>query len=93
MVELGSGGLEAKAVSESGQVVGYGGPGLHAFSWTADGGMVDVWHLAERRASPTAVNESGQVVGNSLIAGERETHAFSWTAGRRDGRSRHARRN
>ena len=90
MVGLG-GGVEAKAVSESGQVVGYGGPGLHAFSWTADGGMVDLGTLGGTQSVAVDVNNSGQVVGTSLIAGDTETHASLLVGGLRDGRSRRGR--
>ncbi len=50
------------------------------FSWTPSGGTVDAGNLGSS-ASPTAVNETGQVVGHSYT-GNVELHAFSWTAGR-----------
>ena len=75
----------AAAVNESGQVVGdsftAGNAELHAFSWTADGGMVDLGTLGGNSSHAVAVNESGQVVGDIYPAGNNgATHAFSWTA-------------
>jgi probable HAF family extracellular repeat protein len=66
--DLGAG--QAKAVNDSGQVVGYSGSG--AFSWTQAGGMVD---LGAGQAN--AVNGSGQVVGWSTTASG-ESRAVIW---------------
>ena len=71
------------AVNETGQVVGYSYTGnveLHAFSWTAGGGMVDLGTLGGTESTAAAVNSTGQVVGWSTTAGDALTHAFSWTA-------------
>src|SRR5206468_951993 len=46
----------------------------HAFSWTPDGGMIE---LPVDWSEAVAVNDSGQVVGHFFLAGRR--HAFSWT--------------
>jgi probable HAF family extracellular repeat protein len=84
IVEVDLGGLgRAVAVSNSGQAVGTSG--VHAFSWTAAGGMVDLGTLGGTQSDASAVNENGQVVGlsfhqlgaNSVF----DRHAFSWTAG------------
>jgi probable HAF family extracellular repeat protein len=40
---------------------------------------IDLGTLGGTESSATAVNEHGQVVGWSLIAGDAATHAFSWT--------------
>jgi probable HAF family extracellular repeat protein len=92
MVDLGifgGSGFEsfATAVNERGQVVGASTPGpgqefLHAFSWTEEGGLVDLGTLGGFGSQANAVNEGGQVVGGSSPAGENavfEFHAFSWT--------------
>ena len=41
--------------------------------------MIDLGTLGGTVSSPRAVNDSGQVVGYSNIAGDAEYHAFSWT--------------
>ena len=40
---------------------------------------VDLGTLGGATSSAVAVNNDGQVVGNSAIAGDTATHAFSWT--------------
>jgi probable HAF family extracellular repeat protein len=73
----------ADVVSDSGQVVGvlvFPSNGVvHAFSWTASGGMVDLGTLGGSYSFASAVNSSGQVVGQSLT-GDGAYRAFSWTA-------------
>src|SRR5262245_8637851 len=74
---LGGGGVAyTAAISDKGQVVGGSfvpDGSLHAFSWTAAGGMIDLtpsahWALA------LAVSARGQVVGVM------DFRAFTWTA-------------
>jgi probable HAF family extracellular repeat protein len=87
MVDLGTLGgslSEARAVSESGQVVGYsytaGNSEVHAFSWTANGGMIDLGALGGGYSVARVavdVSDSGQVVGDSTA--DRSSRAFSWT--------------
>jgi probable HAF family extracellular repeat protein len=80
-----SGASTASAVNKHGQVVGDGDfvdtAGFHAFSWTQEGGMVDLGILGGERSSAFAVNDRGQVVGWSDTTGNVEifSHAFSWT--------------
>jgi probable HAF family extracellular repeat protein len=77
----------ADSINASGAVAGYSGVGpptvSHAFYWTRAGGMVDLGTLGGERSYGHALNDSGQVVGNSEVpAGEYEyfiSHAFSWT--------------
>jgi probable HAF family extracellular repeat protein len=76
-------------INENGQVVGesWTVPGvhspsittLHAFSWTAGGGMIDIGSLGGGYAIANAVNDSGQIVGYSTTATSSTLHAFSWT--------------
>src|SRR5438128_10063164 len=42
--------------------------------------IVDLGTLGGSNSSAVAVNTSGQVVGQSGIAGDAASHAFSWTA-------------
>src|SRR5205814_3456910 len=69
------------AINASGQVVGTsstaGDQTNHAFSWTEAGGMVDLGTLGGYSAA-SAVNDNGQVVGESATA-DSPQHAFSWT--------------
>jgi endoglucanase len=78
---LGGTNSRARAVNDSGQVVGSSdtsGGATHAFLWTAGAGMVDLGTLGGTSSYADAVNASGQVVGESTTA-TGETHAFSWT--------------
>ena len=96
MIDLGTlGGTDsvATALNDQDQVVGWArGPSfrMHAFSWTQSGGMVDLGTLGhwwgpsqytQGSASwAVAVNENGQVVGDSYIRDDSSyLHAFSWT--------------
>jgi probable HAF family extracellular repeat protein len=51
---------------------------VHAFTWTATGGIVDIGTLGGRNARALAV-DGDRVVGFSTLEGEAVTHAFSWT--------------
>src|SRR5260370_20526945 len=50
------------------------------FLWE-DGKMVDLGTLGGTCGAPGAVNSRGQVVGQSNLAGDTETHAFLWDKG------------
>ena len=77
---------KAVAVNASGQVVGIecpaepcseNSPGVHAFSWTQAGGMVDLGTLGGKSSGAQAVNDSGQVVGSADTSGG-NTDAALW---------------
>jgi probable HAF family extracellular repeat protein len=70
----------ATGLNDNGQIVGFDGVNFfeHAFSWTATGGLIDLGTLGGVRSRATAVNASGQVVGDSDTANGVQ-HAFSWT--------------
>ena len=62
----------AQAVNDAGQVVGFAyvsflqtGHDVHAFSWTAKDGMIDLGTLGGTYSNALAVNATGQVVGTS----------------------------
>ena len=69
----------ALAVNDSGPVVGASGREVtHAFSWTKQGGMVDLGTLGGTPSVAFAVNPGGQVVGSSYTAGDSARHATLW---------------
>ncbi len=76
------------AVNDAGQVVGYtavpnssGGLSFRGFLWTQVGGAADLASLGgDQQTIAFAINNSGQVVGQSNIAGDVGFHAFIWTA-------------
>ena len=70
-----------RTVNIGGQVVGYsntrGDAGYHAFSWTQEGGMLDLRPLGGTNSIAFAVNDSGQVVGSCDLASG-QSHACLW---------------
>ena len=74
-------------VNERGQVAGVsftdtilnasGLPTQDPFFWD-DGKMVDIGTLGGSQGYPLRMNNLGQVVGTSLLAGDQENHAFFW---------------
>ena len=53
---------------------------MHGFVWQ-DGKMTDLGTLGGRSSRPRAINERGQVVGESVTASG-ETHPFLWQNGK-----------
>jgi probable HAF family extracellular repeat protein len=87
MIDLGTLGGDTTrpvAMNATGQVVGWANTAAratHAFSWTAAGGMIDLGTLAgDSLSTATAVNNRGDVVGNSQIGFGGPAHPFLWTA-------------
>ena len=73
----------ASAVNDNGQVVGnaqvtVGSGQSHAFMWTQAGGMVELPSIGGGD-EPSAISDSGQVVGRAFAASSGQYHAFSWT--------------
>ena len=73
----------ASAIDEQGDVVGGSGTANsteHAFLWR-DGKMTDLGTLGGRDSGAAAINEHGQVIGQSLTAKPARTHGFVWQDG------------
>ena len=72
-------------INDVGQVVGYtayGDPKVYwerAFVWTQAGGIQDIGSLGGDFTQPEAINNAGQVVGESQL--NKTYHGFVWTAG------------
>jgi probable HAF family extracellular repeat protein len=75
-------------VNEHGQVAGYsytnstansttGFPTVDPFLWK-NGKMVDLGTLGGNLGTPSALNNSGQVIGSSNLAGDQASDAFFW---------------
>jgi len=78
----------ATSINQGGQVAGVsllntainpdtGLPAFHPFLWE-NGKMQDLGTLGGTMAQPTGINDSGQVIGFSTIAGDQATHPFFW---------------
>jgi probable HAF family extracellular repeat protein len=81
---LGGAGSEGAAINDLGQVTGVASlpdryrEGVHAFRWTASGGMQDLGTLGGTDSSGAAINVLGQVTGKADTA-DGTSHAFRWT--------------
>jgi probable HAF family extracellular repeat protein len=71
------------AINNAGQVAGtmtLPDGSIHAFLWSSEGGVVDLGTLGGgQRSFGRALNNAGQVVGYSFIAGDCLTRAFVWS--------------
>ena len=73
--------MYAVDVNDAGQVVGsqVTNDGSLAVVWTPAGGLHDLGSLGGTISAATAINDFGQVVGWSYLAGNVVRHAFLWT--------------
>jgi probable HAF family extracellular repeat protein len=78
----------ATFVNERGQVAGYsyinstpnptGVPTADPFLWTKKGGIIDLGTLGGTFGFPVGLNNRGQVIGQSNLAGDQNVDAFLW---------------
>ena len=91
MRDLGTlGGPDAWAVyvNDRGQVAGKsftsptpsasGFPVQDPFLWTKEDGMIDLGGFGGTSGGPTGLNNRGQVIGSSNLAGDQASHPFLW---------------
>jgi probable HAF family extracellular repeat protein len=80
-------------VNERGQVTGYsytnstpnattGFPTQDPFLWTKENGMIDLGSFGGTSGSPTGLNNRGQVIGSSKLAGDQASDPFLWDDGK-----------
>ena len=82
--DLGGGTTQAKAMNDSGAIVGsssLANGAIHAFLWTPGGGMQDLGSPQGGTSVAIAVNSAGEVAGYSLskVSGT-DAHAFFWSS-------------
>jgi probable HAF family extracellular repeat protein len=73
----------AMAINSTGQIVGMSpasGFVQHAVLWDAQGGIQDLGTLGGSNSLAIDINDAGQVIGSSQIAGDAVTHYFLWSA-------------
>jgi probable HAF family extracellular repeat protein len=90
---LGGNDTNAGLINETGQIAGFsytnttanstfGIPTVHPFLWDKEKGMQDLGTLGGVFGVPTWLNNRGQVIGQSDLAGDLDSHPFLWTQGR-----------
>jgi probable HAF family extracellular repeat protein len=84
----------AVAINDAGQIVGKspsgdGSVAQHAVLWSSAGVIQDFGTLGGTNSAAIDINNSGQVIGSSQIAGDAATHFFIWDAEDRDAGPEH----
>ena len=81
---LGGSTSEARAINDSGQIVGYsyitGDSAYHVFLYSR-GHMLDLGTLGGSDSFAYGINNSGQIVGHSTYTGNSAYHAFLYSGG------------
>ena len=75
---------KALALNDAGDIVGFSpAPGArsHAVRWTGGSAISDLGTLGGTNSEAVDINNAGQVIGTSQIAGNAATHAFLWSSG------------
>ena len=57
-------------------------PTVAPFLWTRERGMVDLGGLGGTSGAPTAINDQGQIIGQSNLAGDQTSDPFLWDDGK-----------
>jgi len=78
MTDLGMG--VALSINNNSQITGYNG-NSHAVLWQNDMSIIDLGTLGGKASWGEAINETGQIVGESFITGDSAIHAFLWQDG------------
>jgi probable HAF family extracellular repeat protein len=71
---------EVRAINERGQIIVQSNT-VRAFVWE-NGRLTNLGTLGGNEISAIAINESGQVIGLSQVAGSSQQHPFLWQRGR-----------
>ena len=77
----------AIGINEGGDIVGASAPcgfgfiPTHAVLWKKDGSVIDLGNLGGATTLPSAINNQGQVVGNSVLSDDLTPRAFLWQEG------------
>lgn len=90
---LGGNDTNAGLINEPGQIAGFsysnttpnsttGIPTVDPFLWNNEKGMQDLGTLGGVFGVPTGLNNRGQVIGQSDLLGDLDSHPFLWTQGR-----------